>query len=326
MSQTNTPNKPKVDSVISNKKKKGIVFKDTVSSPYISKSINTISNEYSELILKSLKELTDNEIKKIKNKKVIKKEQFFKVRKEKKSLNKLNNRLKSIEKKKQFVLNDESLSKEDKDKEILRQNQLLNDFQKQKNDQQLILDSILKLNNVNNNNKEKEEGKDDDKENKNEDSNNNNNRLNQFWIGVNKITRELEKIPVHSPPTIRCIIVCPNPDIPILTSHLPIMAYMRRIPICLLPKEFSVPLSQCLGIPNTSLAMAIKEKKIDNDENFDESFEDFVKLSIEASKSINSLDFPWLPQKYTCAHLSEPIDVKYIPTSVIKESNKRMKF
>ncbi|KAM9964204.1 hypothetical protein ACTFIW_005865 [Dictyostelium discoideum] len=322
MSQVNTPNKPKVDSVIPNKKKKGIVFKDTVSSPYISKTINTISNEYSELILKSLKELTENEIKNIQNKKVIKKEQFFKVRKEKKSLNKLKNRLKSIEKKKQFILKDESISKEDKDKEILRQNQLLNDFQKQKNDQQLILDSILKLNNVNNN-----------KENENEnekDENDNNNRLNQFWIGVNKITRELEKIPIHSPPTIRCIIVCPNPDIPILTSHLPIMAYMRRIPICLLPKEFSVPLSQCLGIPNTSLAMAIKEKKAgddDNDDkNFDESFEDFVKLSIDASKSINSLDFPWLPQKYTCAHLSEPIDVKYIPTNVIKEGNKRMKF
>ncbi|EGC31435.1 hypothetical protein DICPUDRAFT_39931 [Dictyostelium purpureum] len=317
------PNKPaqftpkklnKPDSVIG-KKKKPIVFKDTVGSPYANKTLKTISNECTERILDLLNEIMKNDLENINKLRLLKKQKYFALKKEKTQLNKIIKRLKSINKKKEFVKNDKKLSKDEKAKELARQDQLEKDFQKQKEEQE------LKFNNLDKSESEKLEK---EKGNIKVGSNDN---LNNFWIGVNKITKELEKIPIHSPPSIRLILVCPNSGIQILTSHLPIMAYMRRIPICLLPEEYSIKFSQSMGIPNTGLAIAVKEKTnqdINDDNTFNEKFEEFVRVSIEASKSVNSLDFPWLPEKYTMSNLTEQVKVEYIPTNIIK-GNKRLK-
>ncbi|KAF2078103.1 hypothetical protein CYY_000574 [Polysphondylium violaceum] len=331
---TNTPNKnvqKKQQAVV--KKKKYLVFKDTIASPYLNQPLSCISKEYSENILNLLKQLLSHDVEKINDNRMKKKLVFQSLKTEFKLIKKCNNRinvtkkkiqtLKDNIKKEKAATDNSSNTKKRKDQDDIEQYVL----GKLKNNQDYdkltatlneldiehkkIMDKIKDLKNT------------DIEPIKQQQTSDSESRMNQFWIGVNKITRELEKTPVHTPPNIRLIIVCPNQEIPILTSHLPIMAYMRRIPICLISKDTEMIFSNSIGLPNTGLALAIKETK--PDEPTDEALEDFVRVSIEASKSVNSLDFPWLPQKYTSAHLTEPIPIKYVSTKVIKEGNKRIK-
>eukprot|EP01132_Coremiostelium_polycephalum_P005437 gene5437-6781_t len=330
---TTTPSKKtRHQAVIKKNKKPAITFKDTVSSPYLNKPLENISDENSIKIINGLKELLSLDLELGQSLKENKLKSWSLINKEKQQIAITKKKLTTIEKSVPNIKDEKSKqSKIDQCKSAIEQSenkikQIIQDKQEKKQELKRKFDDQQQKH-------QQGGGGEGDKE----------QRIfrlkKEFILGVNAITKEMEKTPIHSLPNIRLIIVCPNPDLLQMTAHLPIMAFMRRIPIILLPYTYSNEFSQSVGL-NSTLAIAIKTTDLsststnkDNNNNkdrefkddFDDKLDEFVHLGCEASKSIPPIDLPWLPHKFTQANLGKPLDVKYTPVNIVKTGNKRKK-
>ncbi|KYQ99818.1 hypothetical protein DLAC_03768 [Tieghemostelium lacteum] len=313
MEKEKLANKKPAQSVI--KKKRVVLFKDTVSTPYLQKELQPISKEYSDDIIKLLSDFLQHDRERIKEKNLKQTNQYEKIKNETSVYRKTNKKLVSIKRKQNHIKsNKEQLSPDQVEKSLNNAIQTEKDLQKQVDQMKLQIEKQKETYQE----QKKSSTKDTDTK----------SQLPQFWIGVNKITREMEKTAIDAKPSIKLILVCPNPDLPILTNHLVIMAFLRRIPICLLGKSYRLPFSECFGLPNSTLAVAIKDSNSNSDMDVDSEYDNLIKivnLGITASRSVPSIDYPWLPSSLSGSNLTQPLDIKYKPVNMFKQENKRSK-